>query len=270
MKKRIIGKCHICGNTEELTYEHVPPEKAFNSHKAFLYFARDRLGSDNFPWDLSGMKGKQLQRGIGFNTLCGRCNNNTGTWYGDAFVDFTYKGYLASYDKILSSNAWISIVLPDIYPLKTIKEIITMFFSINHDALSTIHPDLKALVLSKNKKGLPPDRYGLYLYLLRGDLARYIGSAGIGLFPSGYTRILSELAAPPFGYVLEFDPKEKSNYCDLTFFANSFSFDDKRTITLNVPVYESNTPFPADYRTKQQVVQDYIKNKLFELQQTTR
>jgi hypothetical protein len=268
MRKRIIGRCHICGKEDELTYEHVPPEKAFNSNKALIYFGKDFLGSDDFPWDLSGKKYKQLQRGIGFNTLCGKCNNDTGGWYADAFVDFTYKGYKNSYNKHLLSNNWITITFPNIYPLKVFKEIIAMFFSVNHEDLSTVHEDPRALVLSKERMGVSSDKYGLYLYFLQGSVARYIGLTGISSFPIGHTRILSELAAPPFGYVLEFRPKDKTGYCDLTFFANLFNFSDKKTITLDVPIYESNTYIPADYRTKKQILDDYIRNKFLELQRT--
>lgn len=91
MKKRTVGKCHICGTTDELSYEHIPPRAAFSSHKNFIYFIKDVLGSEKFPWDLSGKRGKQLQKGIGFYTLCDKCNNNTGAWYGDALVDLPIK-----------------------------------------------------------------------------------------------------------------------------------------------------------------------------------
>lgn len=28
-----FGICHICGNDGKLSYEHVPPEAAFNNHR---------------------------------------------------------------------------------------------------------------------------------------------------------------------------------------------------------------------------------------------
>ena len=144
-----------------------------------------------------------------------------------------------------------------------------MFFSINSPDFSDVHQDLRALVLSKGSRGITSKRYGLYVYLLRGEVARYAGVSGIASLVEGHHRVLSEVAAPPFGYVMEFGPKNKKDYCDIIFFGNEFDYNEKRTITLNVPVYESNTAFPADYRTKQQILNDYIKNKLLELQQGT-
>lgn len=258
-----IGKCHICGEIAELTYEHVPPRAAFNSHKEFIYFGKDIIGSDNLPWDLSGKKGKQLQKGIGFQTLCGKCNNDTGGWYGKGFVDFTYKGYLGSYNKKVRSGEKIKISFPDIYPLRVLKQIIAMFFSINNDALSDVHPELRAIVLSKERKGIPREKFRIYLYLLRGSISRYAGLSVIGSIHTGETRILSELAAPPFGYVLEFNPKDAPivEFCDITFLGNDFDFDQRTTLTLEIPTYESNTPFPGDYRGRVKVVEDYIRNK---------
>jgi len=265
MKRNKYGQCHICGKYGPLTYEHVPPRAAFNSNKAFMYFGKDIIGSDNFPWDFSEKKGKQHQKGLGFYTLCGQCNNDTGSWYGNAFVDFTYKGYRATFNQKNNANSWTTITLPDIYPLRIIKEIVAMFFSVNNPNLSTIHQDLQALVLSKGKKGISKEKYGFYIYVLTGSIYRYIGIAGI-LSITGTTRVLSEFSAPPFGYVFEVDPKNKRDYCDLTFFANDFNYNERRTINLQIPILECNTYFPADYRTKQQVMETYIKNKLFELQ----
>jgi len=45
------GKCRICGKIGPLTYEHVPPRKAFNSNKALVYYGREILEKDSegFP-----------------------------------------------------------------------------------------------------------------------------------------------------------------------------------------------------------------------------
>jgi hypothetical protein len=270
MKQQKHGKCHICGEEGPLTYEHVPPKAAFNSHKAFMTFGMDVIGEDRFPWDFTEVKGVQHQRGFGFHTLCPRCNNNTGSWYGPAFVDFIYKGYLETYWRKVSTGDLVSIRLSDIYPLRVVKQLVAMFFSVNNPDLSTIHEDVRAFVLSRERRGIEPARYGLYVYVLRGEIRRYIGLAGILSTSTGRSRLLSELSAPPFGFVLEIDPKEKSQCCDLGFMANEFDYEQKRTIDLEIPVYESNTYFPADYRTKRRVMEDYVRNKLLQLRHAPR
>lgn len=272
MKSEKYGQCHVCGRKTILTYEHVPPRKAFNDHRVFLNWGRDVLGRENFPWDFSGLKGKQHQRGIGWYTLCAKCNNDTGRWYAKSFIDFTYQGY-KNYQKFfekgqLINKNWIKIDFYGIYPLRIIKQIVTMFFSINNPNLSSVHLELRELILNKNKQGLSIKKFGIYIYALMGDIARYIGIASIlqSKNAGNIIRVLSELSAPPFGHVFEIDPKAKEEYCEITPFANEFRYDQRVNLSLKIPVYECNTYFPADYRTKQEVMNDYIKNKLWELQ----
>lgn len=265
------GQCHICGKRGPLSYEHVPPEKAFNSHKQFIYLGKEiikQISLDSFPWDCSGIKGTQKQKGIGFYTLCGKCNNDTGGWYGNAFVDLIFKGYRETFGKRFSPGSIIEITLEDIYPLRIIKQIIAMFFSINSPNLSIIHEDLRLFVLNKETKGIPTDDFCLYIYLARGSIGRYVGRAGIlqGITQGAISHLfVSELSAPPFGLVLQFEPKDKLSLCDITFFANQFDFYDKASTTLKMPVLECNTYFPCDYRTKDQVLDNYVLNKLYEL-----
>lgn len=271
MKDEKFGKCHLCGKVIELTYEHVPPRKAFNEHRVFLQWGKDVIGRQNFPWDFSGLKGKQHQRGVGWYTLCGKCNNDTGRWYGQAFIDFTYQGYRRYHElynqKKLINHQWLTINFQEIYLLRIIKQIITMFFSINSPNLSVVHSELRALVLNRGKQGISSKKFGLYLYTLIGSVARYIEIASILQTKNtgNIIRVLSELSAPPFGYVLEIDPKIKEEYCDIAFFVNEFHYDQKVDLPLKIPIYECNTYFPADYRTKQEVINDYIKNRLWEL-----
>jgi hypothetical protein len=255
------GECRICGRMGKLSYEHVPTGAAFNQNKAFMYFGKDVIGAENFPWDFSNIKGRQLQKGIGFNTLCIKCNNNTGHLYGNAFVEFIYQGYRQTYNKAYRSGDIVNVEFRDIYPLRIIKQIVTMFFSVNPPGLSKIHPELVKFVLDKWCRELSLDKFGFYVFVLRGSILRYIGITGI-LNSDGSTRILSEISAPPFGYVFEIEPKGKANYCDLTSFGNNYKYDDKVTIRIDVPVLEVNSYFPADYRTKWEIMETYIRNKL--------
>jgi len=83
-----FGKCHLCGKVGELSFEHVPPRKAFNE-KPVVKAKFDEvlgLGPD------AQIKGPVQQRGMGDYTLCLKCNNDTGSWYGRSFVDWCYQG----------------------------------------------------------------------------------------------------------------------------------------------------------------------------------
>ena len=260
------GKCRICGKIGALTYEHVPPKKAFNSNRAFIHMGEEILKQDTsgFPWELPKSKGKELQRGIGGYTLCEKCNNDTGANYGNAFVDFIYEGYRKTHNKKYITNSWVTITLNEIYPLRIIKQIMSMFFSINTPDLSDAHEKLREFILSKEKRGISEKDFSFYLYILRGIILKRLGIIVIGNIYSDpfKSRVVSELSTPPFGLVLEFQPKDKSGFCDITFFANEFDYDQKATIKLKIPVYGSNSWFPLDYRSKKQIMEEYIRNRI--------
>jgi len=260
-KGDLIGKCHICGRIEKLSFEHVPPKRALNSNKAFMYLGKDVIGLEKFPWDLGGVAKKQLQRGIGFNTLCEKCNNDTGAWYGGAFVDFTRQGYEAIINNEILDKKSINIQFRNIYPLRVIKEIIAMFFSINNPELSSAIPEFRDFVLDREKRGISEDKYGFYIFISTGRFLRYIGIGGI-LYSDKSFKVASELCAPPFGYIFEIDPKGKNQSVDITFFANNYTYNDCVNITIEIPVLGISSYLPLDYRNKEQIIQDFYLNVL--------
>lgn len=140
-----------------------------------------------------------------------------------------------------------------------------MFFSINNPNLSNAHEELQEFVLSKEKRGLLEKDFGFYIYIMKlGSMLRRMGITVIGDFYSVpfQKRIVSELSTPPFGLILEFQPKHTNNFSDITYFANEFKYDQKATIKLEMPVCEINTYFPLDCRSRKEIVNDYIKNKI--------
>jgi hypothetical protein len=71
----------------------------------------------------------------------------------------------------------------------------------------------------------------------------------------------SELAFPPFGYVItkeEMPPDKRLQ--DITFFSR-FSFNDWKQISLKLPLLPVASWIPADYRTKDELEKDVAKNK---------
>src|SRR5438552_9354996 len=84
--REVIGVCHLCGTEGRLSFEHVPPKAAFNNRPVVAYGFEEAIkaGPEN-----SG-KGRIQQRGAGAYTLCGKCNNDTGRWYGKHYAAWTY------------------------------------------------------------------------------------------------------------------------------------------------------------------------------------
>jgi hypothetical protein len=70
-------------------------------------------------------KGKKLQRGLGDFTLCEKCNNDTGSWYGASYVNWALQGMVLNQKSKGSGSLYFPFY---IYPLRVIKQLITMFF----------------------------------------------------------------------------------------------------------------------------------------------
>jgi len=266
--KRKIGICHICGQNKYLTFEHIPPEKAFNEYKTYIYKGKQVIfrGDHKFPWDFSDIKGKHSQRGFGNFTLCEECNNNTGSWYGGKFIDFIFQSYI-----IYNSNSnkkFIKETFYNIYPLAIIKQIISMFASINSPDFFEVNQDLRKFVLDKNEKYLNTKKYGLYVYFLKGPLHKFIGLSSRLNINTRLIRVVTELATMPLGFVLEIEPKpiyrEEYNNFDILLFSN-FNLSDSIDIHLEIPVLECNSYFPTDYRTREEIFNNYLKNKIEEI-----
>ncbi len=165
-KVKATGRCRICGQDGDLSFEHVPPQKAFNDQRLIAYSVEGHITKKE-------VKGRQLQRGAGAYTLCEQCNNSTGAWYANEFVKWSQIGadvlqVLQQQKEQFSNLSEIMVVFQDVYPVRFLKQIVTCFFSVmgaNTDAaFATMNPDLVRFVLNREESNLP-ESYHFYLKL---------------------------------------------------------------------------------------------------------
>lgn len=150
MAKRPTGPCRICGEITLLSFEHVPPRAAFNDRRV-LYAHSKQLLRDSA--NLDSLSGKVLQKGAGRYTLCERCNNQTGSWYGPAYVDWAYQGM-----QIVRATKGAPTLIYNfhVFPLRVIKQVICMFLSANSPKfLGDRRAELIKFVLGRDAKDLP-------------------------------------------------------------------------------------------------------------------
>ena len=253
-KEKLKGICHICGNYGDLTFEHVPPRAAFNNKRTIAVKFEDtfRLGPDTMP------KGRTQQGGIGFYTLCAKCNNNTGSWYGKYFIDWCYQGI----DVLIRSGGKPSLIyLNYLFPLPIIKQIITMFFSVNPCSFGKVNTELVRFILNKEAKYLPP-KYNFFAYYNTSNKFRYQGTCCKGNFFSGKYCLLSEINYPPFGYVMTIDSEPPDDRLfEITNFSR-FSYNEFKVMDIKMPVLPIHTAMPGDYRTKEEIYKQISKNSI--------
>lgn len=238
-----VGICVICGKYGQLTEEHVPPKRAFNTHRYHIYLLNDQ---DPFA---KPIKEWHRQGGIRFMTLCPKCNNDTGSWYASAYIDWCYFGM----DILRRSGGRPSLYyFNKIYPLRVLKQIIVMMFSVNSKVFRASNPYLEKFVLDKTQNHLPKE-YSVYMYYNVEGRQRYQGYTVSG--SPGKISVLCEITFPPYGFVLTLQKSKcpDPRLTDISYFAD-FSYDTEWEVDLNLNPLPTWIPnFPGDYRQKEDI-----------------
>ena len=183
-KKCIVGTCALCdAQNAKLTIEHIFPGAKRNHTKPFQVKIKDPMyismtekqQSRNFQ-ELSrdGLVITHEQGGPKKYSLCEKCNNTTGSWYGNAYIDWKKQ-----WEQIANSN-----LTPDVQsiegeitfnPLRLLKQIVSCYISVdysNHkgdlskDNLRNLQPKLFDFVLDRGMRCSFND-LRIFVHLLR-------------------------------------------------------------------------------------------------------
>jgi hypothetical protein len=257
MSKRPIGPCHICGEVTQLSFEHVPPRSAFND-RPLLHAHVKKLFRGRA--DLDSLSGKVHQKGAGRYTLCERCNNQTGHWYGGAFVDWAYQGM-----QIVQGTKGAPTLIYNfhIFPLRVIKQVVCMFFSANSSRFRDSRPELVKFVLDRDTRCLP-SYVRVYAFYTLAERSRSAGVTGLlkGLDSFGgsvRSFTFSEVTFPPFGFLMTLDsPTPDDRLLDISGFSH-YAYNDWCELFMKLPIMPIYTPYPADYRSREQMQSDAAK-----------
>lgn len=244
------GMCHICGYERELTFEHIPPKRAFNSNPVAIQTL----------WGLSKQQERGLARalplrmgkGMGKHSLCKECNERTADNYGAAFADWTVQA-LRYVDRVDGAGKFY---LPfEIEPLRVIKQIIVMCLATAEFNDPRLHETLRGLVLKPFERHIPPIyRFHVYLNPCSRDESRMVTNGGMVRMGEGLKFwSLAEVAFPPMGYSWTITQQGIGSYpsdeglCDVNHFASS-QLGEKRTVSLQIPSRKPFGPVPLNFR----------------------
>jgi hypothetical protein len=257
-RRKVYGKCRICDQDGQLSFEHVPPAAAFNNAPAVGYKMDEYLRTNG---DFASMRGEKNQRGVGAFTLCIRCNNTSGKWYGAEYVEWAKIGF-EILDRVPPGEPPFEVTVRERYPLRFIKQIVTMIFSINSLGFNKGHPELVRFVLDRDRKHLPP-QYQVYLTIVGGPYARSAGITGLqDGFGSGSatTQVVTEVGYPPLAGLLLIGENRRDDLGCITHFADC-GYDERREVTARLRSGQLATPYPDDYRTRARVERDIEASK---------
>lgn len=254
------GQCKICGQTKELTAEHIPPKNAFNSSKVmvlpFEEVMKTMTGTEGrLPWDTKGLRGTVQQGGHRKCCLCRECNNNTGSWYMRSYTDFAKTVNAMIQQEGLTVGNSYSFIIKNLYPLRIYKAMMTLICDINNDCFGD--NALRQFLMNRENKNINISKYSLYMYFVSTQMPRISGLSGIvSLSNADKPVLVSEMSSYPIGFALYLD--KPNDYTPFGINIDSFStfdYDTKCNLEFdNVPYLDINSQFPVDYRSKKDIV----------------
>lgn len=260
--------CRVCRREEaKLSFEHVPPRAAFNDGPITVYGFDDWLNRDD-DGALTG--GRIEQRGAGAHTLCERCNNNTGSWYGNELKRAANTGMsllartpLKEFDQLLE-HRWAQVKLTQSetgpYPLRFIKQVIVMLLATSPPELTLNHHELGDFVLDRMRTGLS-ERYRFYLALYAGPYARSTGVVPSLDMERNRTDTFVEVAWPPYAYVMTIDSEpEALPTVDVTPMVD-VGYNYRADVELELLLAFGHTAIPLDYRTSAMIEHEAVLNE---------
>ncbi len=255
-----IGKCALCGKECKLTFEHIPPKAANNAKPAKPVSFDEYIKKHNrLPWDISGMKYTNQQKGMGVFSLCQECNNNTGAYYGNEYLGFVKRAVAMIHFGVPEQCDLIE--FHEVYPLRFIKQVCSMFCSINPE-LPYLN-EMRAFVLDKESTHLNREKYRIQMYFNSGNTTKYNGYT-VAIY-SGLGSIgMSELVVPPFGFQLILSPNNETEYTgfDITPLSDC-EYNSKVKITMPIIFNEVNSVIPNDYRSKEEIIDQIEESEKF-------
>ena len=238
-KQENIGICKLCGEKKKLTFEHIPPRVAYNKTTTYYSIPQDEYYSSKNLLKFKP-KGKILQGGVGLYCLCKECNSFLGQNYVRPYSDFVNIGMDLTYKYDFD---FVVFKAKNQNPLRVLKQIASMFISISEPIFAKECPEAIEFVKNPETDKLP-EKYRFYMYLNDEGQFRKFG------FPTIHNKygIVSELAYPPFGYVLNIDNTNSFN--QLTEITNFKNFSDNRTHEFDILLNKLPTHLhiPLDYR----------------------
>lgn len=244
------GHCKICNRKTKLTFEHIPAKSAYNNEPLKLIKPDEYIRHITDPtrkiWDYSNLQYTQMQKGMGYYSLCEHCNNFTGSKYNPEYIKFVKIAIENLNKNNYTPNKFIELDVSNINLSRLIKQIITMFCSVSPN-LTIKYPIIKKIILNEKYVIENLDNLGfrIGIYLLSNQI---IGINGyFAYYQNNEIRSMSTIDFYPIGLVFEYSPKIEFEIPDITYFLQNKNVCNK---TIKLPVYERNTLYPMDFRLK--------------------
>jgi hypothetical protein len=242
-RKQVIDECRLCGMVKNLTFEHVPPEAAFNNYPRFYPNTREMIDARYRGAPPPSIV--EEPRGAGAYTLCGECNTKRGARYAREFIDWAvfWQGVLDSEptaNEITASSLCRR--------SRIMKQLALMGLCSSPPKTGSINDGIRRFIYTAPAIGLPTG-VRMFVALTRDKDARQGGGVGKLNTETGTASVFSEVAFAPFISVMTLGgtPPPDQRLLDITYFARS-GYNEKCTTRLTLPVLKVRDFYPGSYQ----------------------
>lgn len=241
-RKQVTGECRLCGMVKNLTFEHVPPEAAFNDYPRFYPSTREMIDARYRGGPTPSII--EEPRGAGAYTLCGDCNTRRGARYAREFVEWA-----VFWQDVLDSEPVADLITASFRSRRSriMKQLILMGLCSSPPKTGSINDGVRRFAYTAPATGLPSD-IRVFVALTRDRDARQGGGLGKVNTETGMASIFSEVAFSPFISVMTLGgtPAPDQRLVDITYFAQA-SYSEQSTTRLTLPVLKLRDIYPGSY-----------------------
>lgn len=250
-----IHKCHICGKNPADSKEHIPPKSVWNIGGVKL----KHLYIDKTNNRLRHIETKSHD-GFFVKTICNDCNKRNGHLYVDYFKDFYFQ--IKDSPEITSVEDNLLISLKNVYPLRVLKQIFSMFLSIVPYEPTHKWDSIQEFVLNKDVN-IPINTPRIFIYNnISKNKGRIVPFCAIGYYSIFKPIDISEISFPYLGIVYSFDKSDIfRKFEEITYWGN-YDIEDNVNIVLNLPRLETDTKYPLIYGSEKKIKELRIADKL--------
>jgi hypothetical protein len=170
-RKQVIDECRLCGIVKNLTFEHVPPEAAFNNYPRFYPNTREMIDARYRGGPAPSIL--EEPRGVGSYTLCGDCNTKRSARYAREFIDWAmfWQGVLDSEPEANEKTA-----SPRCRRSRIMKQLALMGLCSSPPKTGSINDGIRRFIYTAPATGLPTG-VRLFVALTRDKDARHSGAS---------------------------------------------------------------------------------------------
>lgn len=242
-------KCRICGKTKKLTKEHIPPQCLRKDDYINAFIPTKNVLKNE-------MKLYRIPKGYYIYSLCEECNARLGNKYVADFKQFINQFNNKRYFDV-NENYIFKIV--DFYPLRVIKQIYSMFLSLQSFNNPMFIKLQKYVINYKQRMNVLPN---VFIYFNKSLNYRLWPCVGRTNFSNHTMNNFAEIAFPPVSFVIT-DHKCNcfDNLTSISYF-NKYTYYEKVDLTISLPHFFVETPYALGLGFGKEVDQN-ISNNLY-------